>query len=174
FDPDAKIARMKDGSTHMAHKAEHAVDLSSGALLAVTVQGADQGDTTTIHQTLAEAGDAVAELILHEVATAPEEKPKVNLGGVEEVVADKGYHSGAILVERNDAQCRTYIPEPDRGPRNWEGKAEEKKQVYANRRRTGGKRGQGTPTDAQRTDRTKHGAHVRNRRYETGESERRG
>ena len=107
FDPDAKIARMKDGSTHMAHKAEHAVDLSSGALLAVTVQGADQGDTTTIHQTLAEAGDAVAELILHEVATAPEEKPKVNLGGVEEVVADKGYHSGAILVERNDAQCRT-------------------------------------------------------------------
>src|SRR5258707_8314683 len=55
-DPDARIAKMKDGSTHLAHKAEHAVDLSSGALLAVTVQGADQGDTTTIHQKLAEAG----------------------------------------------------------------------------------------------------------------------
>src|SRR6266404_5656227 len=83
--------------THLAHKAEHAVDLSSGALLAVTLQGADQGDTTTMHQTLAEAGEAVAELIEHEVVTAPEQEPKVNLQGVEEVVADKGYHSGAVL-----------------------------------------------------------------------------
>ncbi|HTX34167.1 MAG TPA: hypothetical protein VME43_04070 [Bryobacteraceae bacterium] len=58
YDPDSRIAKMKDGSTHMAHKAEHAVDLSSGALLAVTLQAADQGDTTTIHQTLAEAGIA--------------------------------------------------------------------------------------------------------------------
>ena len=52
YDPDARIAKMKDGSTHMAHKAEHAVDLSSGALLAVTLQGADQGDTTTIQPKL--------------------------------------------------------------------------------------------------------------------------
>src|SRR5207247_8463602 len=62
-DSDARIAKMKDGSTHLAHKAEHAVDLSSGALLAVTLHGADQGDTTTIHQTLAQAGDAVTEFI---------------------------------------------------------------------------------------------------------------
>src|ERR1700681_1411371 len=141
-DPDARIAKMKDGSTHMAHKAEHAVDLSSGALLAVTVQGADQGDTTTIHQTLAEAGDAVAELIEHEVATAPAEEPKVNLGGVEEVVADKGYHSGAVVQDLHAVDCRSYIPEPERGRRNWEGKQDEQKQVYANRPRIQGARSQ--------------------------------
>jgi transposase len=140
YDPDARIAKMKDGSTHLAHKAEHAVDLSSGALLAVTLQGADQGDTTTIHQTLAEAGEAVAELIEHEAATAPAEEPKVNLGGIEEAVADKGYHSGAVLQDLHDSDCRSYIPEPDRGPRKWEGKADEQKQVYANRRRVRGAR----------------------------------
>jgi transposase len=139
-DPDARIAKMKDGSTHMAHKAEHAVDLSSGALLAVTLQGADQGDTTTIYQTLAEAGEAVAELIEHEALTAPTEEPKVNLKGLEEVVGDKGYHSGGLLKDLHAVDCRSYIPEPDRGRRNWEGKHEERKQVYANRRRIRGAR----------------------------------
>jgi transposase len=162
-DPDACIAKMKDGSTHMAHKAEHAVDLSSGALLAVTVQGADQGDTTTIHQTLAEAGDAVAELIEHEVAAAPTEEPKVHLVGVEEVVADKGYHSGAVLQDIHAAGCRSYIPEPDRGPRNWEGKQDEQKQVYANRRRTRGERSKELQrTRSELTERSM--AHM----YETG------
>src|SRR5450755_4574893 len=140
YDRDARIAKMKDGSTHMAHKAEHAVDLSSGALLAVTLQGADQGDTTTIHQTLAEAGEAVAELIQHEAVTAPAAEPRVNLGGVEEVVADKGYHSGGTLEGLHAGGCRSYIPEPQRGRRCWEGKAEEQKQVYANRRRIKGAR----------------------------------
>src|SRR5271169_1082861 len=140
YDADARIAKMKDGSTHLAHKAEHAVDLSSGALLAVTLQGADQGDTTTIHQTLAEAGEAVAELVEHEAVTAPEAEPKVNWGGVEEVVADKGYHSGAVLQDLHAWDCRSYIPEPERGQRNWEGKPEEQKQVYANRRRIQGAR----------------------------------
>jgi transposase len=140
YDPDARITKMKDGSTHLAHKAEHAVDLSSGALLAVTLQGADQGDTTTIHQTLAEAGEAVAELIEHEAVTAPAEEPKVNLGGIEEAVADKGYHSGGVLKDLHGADCRSYIPEPDRGPRKWDGKAAEQKQVYANRRRVKGDR----------------------------------
>src|ERR1700674_4981423 len=107
-DADARIAKMKDGSTHLVHKAEHAVDLSSGALLAVTVQGADQGDTTTIHQTLAEAGEAVAELIEHEAETAPAEEPKVNLNGVQEVVADKGYHSGAVVQDLHAVDCRSY------------------------------------------------------------------
>jgi len=139
-DADARIAKMKDGSTHLAHKAEHAVDLSSGALLAVTVQGADQGDTTTIHQTLAEAGEAVAELIEHEAVTAPAEEPKVNLKGVQEVVADKGYHSGAVVQNLHAVDCRSYIPEPGRGRRNWEGKQDEQKQVYANRRRVQGAR----------------------------------
>lgn len=135
YDPDARIAKMKDGSTHMAHKAEHAVDLSSGALLAVTLQGADQGDTTTIHQTLAEAGETVAELIEHEAVTTPAAEPKVNLGGIEEAVADKGYHSGGVLRDLHETDCRSYIAEPDRGRRKWEGKADEQKQVYANRRR---------------------------------------
>jgi transposase len=140
YDPDARIAKMKDGGTQLAHKAEHAVDLSSGALLAVTLQGADQGDTTTIHQTLADAGGAVAELIEHEAVTAPAEEPKVNLEGVEEVVADKGYHSGAVLRDLHETGCQSYIPEPDRGRRQWEGKVEEQQQVYANRRRTRGAR----------------------------------
>src|SRR6266852_4415217 len=140
YDADARIAKMKDGSTHLAHKAEHAVDLSSGALLAITLQGADQGDTTTIHQTLAEAGKAVAELMEHEAVTAPEQAPKVNLQGVEEVVADKRYHSGAVLQDLHAVACRSYIPEPERGRRNWEGKEDEQKQVYANRRRIQGAR----------------------------------
>jgi transposase len=140
YDPDARIAKMKDGSTHLAHKAEHAVDLSSGALLAVTLQGADQGDTTTIHQTLAEAGEAVAERMEHEAVMVPVAEPKVHLGGIEEAVADKGYHSGAVLQDLHESGCRSYIPEPDRGPRKWAGKAGEQQQVYANRRRIQGDR----------------------------------
>jgi transposase len=163
YDPDARIAKMKDGSTHMAHKAEHAVDLSSGALLAVTLQGADQGDTTTIHQTLAEAGEAVAELIEHEATTAPEEEPKVNLGGIEEAVADKGYHSGAVLQGLHGVDCRSYIPEPERGRRSWAGKQEEQKQVYANRRRIRGARSK--RLQRKRTELTERSmAHL----YETG------
>ena len=115
YDPDARIAKMKDGSTHLAHKAEHAVDLSSGVLLAVTLQGADQGDSATIHQTLAEAGEAVAELMEHEAVMAPGEEPQVHSGGIEEVVADKGYHSGAVLQALQESACRSYILEPDRG-----------------------------------------------------------
>jgi len=53
-DPDAKITKMKDGRTHLSNKSEHAVDMDSGALLAVTVQGADRGDTTTIDETITE------------------------------------------------------------------------------------------------------------------------
>jgi len=162
-DPDARITKMKDGSTHLAHKAEHAVDLASGALLAVTVQGADQGDTTTLHQTLAEAGEAVVELLEHEAVTAPEQEPKVNLGGIEEVVADKGYHSGAMLQDLHALDCRSYIPEPDRGRRHWSGKKQEQKQVYANRRRLRGKRGkQLQKTRSELTERSM--AHL----YETG------
>ena len=58
-DPDAKVAKMKDGQTHLAHKAEHAVDLESGALVAVTVQGADQGDTRTLVTTAITAAEQV-------------------------------------------------------------------------------------------------------------------
>jgi len=125
-DPDARIAKMKDGRTHLAHKAEHAVDLASGAVVAITLQAADLGDTTTVHPTLKEA-QANAELI--------------NERGVEEAVLDKGYHSGEVLIDLHQAGVRTYIPEPDRGKRDWDGKLLEKKRVEANRRRTQSERG---------------------------------
>lgn len=125
-DPDARIAKMKDGRTHLAHKAEHAVDLASGAIVAVTLQAADQGDTTTVRKTLKEA-QANARM--------------VNERGVEELVADKGYHSGAALVAMHGESVRTYIPEPDRGRRRWQGRDTEQGRVYANRRRVGGRRG---------------------------------
>jgi transposase len=135
-DPDARITKMKDGSTHLAHKVEHAVDMDTGAVVAVTLQEADLGDTTTVQATLAEAGTAVAELIEREADTRPAEKPQMNLGGVEEVVADKGYHSGAVLKEMQAAGVRTYIPEKKQaGKRHWVGKEEEREVVYANRQR---------------------------------------
>jgi transposase len=125
-DADARIAKMKDGRTHLAHKAEHAVDLSSGAVVAITLQAADLGDTTTLGITLQQA-QANAMLI--------------NPRGVEEVVADKGYHSNQVLVDLHQDGTRSYIPEPERGPRNWDAKQQEQKRVYANRRRMAGRRG---------------------------------
>ena len=50
-DPDARITKMKDGRTHMAHKVEHAVDMSTGAVVAVTVQEASKGDSQTVVRT---------------------------------------------------------------------------------------------------------------------------
>jgi transposase len=126
-DPDARITKMKDGRTHLAHKAEHAVDLASGALLAITLQPADAGDTSTLEKTLAEAQSAARQIQAE----------------VREVVADKGYHSGSMLTDLHAQEVRSYIPEPDRGRRHWdgEGKAEEQKRTYENRRRVKGDRG---------------------------------
>src|SRR5713101_2943556 len=78
-DEDARVAKMKDGSTHLAHKVEHAVDMDTGAILAVTLQGADQGDTKTILQTLAEAGEQIAEQIGREAERHPEGESQMNL-----------------------------------------------------------------------------------------------
>ena len=131
-DPDARITKMKDGRTHLAHKAEHAVDLDTGAIVGITVQGADQGDTTTIETTLPEAVDqllAVAAVTDDAVATG------------EEVVADKGYHSKQKMVELTAFGVRTYISEPDRGPQGWVDQRAERDAVYANRRRIRGARG---------------------------------
>lgn len=138
-DPDAKITKMKDGSTHLAHKVEHAVDMESGAILAITVQGADQGDTTTVVETLATAGEVIAETA--QAVNNEQAGELVNAEGPAELVTDKGYHSNAVLVGLEQAGVRSYIPEPDRGKRNWNGKQAEKKAVYANRRRMRGARG---------------------------------
>ena len=138
-DADARITKMKDGRTHLAHKAEHAVDLKTGAVLAVTLQEADQGDTTTVIETLAQAGEHGAELIGTE---EPNQKPKMHLRGIEEVVTDKGYHSGAMLVMLKRAEVRTYIPEKkEKGQRHWNGKGEQQQAVYENRRRVNGEYG---------------------------------
>src|SRR5664279_2013746 len=119
-DPSARITKMKDGRTKLAYKAEHAVDLGSGALLAVTVQPADRGDTTSYIETL---------------EAAQQEAKQSHPAGIEEVVMDKGYHSGAVMVELAEGEMRSYVPEPERGQRKWSGKAVEQRCVYANRRR---------------------------------------
>ena len=88
-DPDAKIAKMKDGRTHLAHKAEHAVDLETGAMVAVTLQGADAGDTTTIIETAIAAAEQI------EDAQADVTEPQA----LDEIIADKGYHSNQTMVD---------------------------------------------------------------------------
>jgi len=135
-DPDAKITKMKDGRTHLAHKAEQAVDLETGAVLAVTLAGADQGDTTTIADTITEAAEQVAA-----VAADDEANEKLAAEGVQEVIADKGYHSNAVLTDLAALEIRSYISEPDRGRRCWRGKQPQREAVYANRRRMRGARG---------------------------------
>src|SRR3989449_1371539 len=109
YDPDAKVAKMKDGRTHLAHKAEHAVDLETGALVAVTLQGADEGDTTTIVETAIAAAEQV------ETAQAEVEDPQP----LDEIIADKGYHSNQTMVDLDAVEIRSYIAEPDRGRRDW-------------------------------------------------------
>jgi transposase len=131
-DPDARIAKMKDGRTHLAHKAEHAVDLETGAIVAVTLQEADLGDTTTIQTTLPEAVEQL------EAVAAINDKVKT----VEELVTDKGYHSKETVLDMQSLVLRTYISEPDRGRQNWIDKHAERDAVYANRRRIKGDRGQ--------------------------------
>jgi transposase len=137
-DEDARIAKMKDGRTHLAHKAEHAVDLDSGAVVAVTLQAADKGDTATMDETLIEAALAVAESVIHETASHCGDT-KVNVNGIEELVADKGYLSGAVLKRVKSYGVRSYIPEKrQKGKRHWQGKREEQQAVYENRRRVQG------------------------------------
>ena len=127
-DPDAKITKMKDGRTHLAHKAEHAVDLETGAIVGVTVQDANDGDTTTSIETLIEAAEQVE-------AVRPDGR------GIEEVVCDKGYHSNQSLIDLEAVGIRSYISEPDRGRRKWKKDPEARDAVYRNRRRIRGSRG---------------------------------
>lgn len=136
YDPDAKITKMKDGRTHMAHKAEQAVDLETGAVVAVTLAGADQGDTTTLAGTLIEAAEQVAAVAADEQA-----REQLAAAGITEVVADKGYHSNDVLTDLTALELRSYISEPDRGRRRWRGQRPARDAVYGNRRRIRGARG---------------------------------
>jgi transposase len=124
-DPQAKIARMKDGRTHLAYKPEHAVDLDTGVIVAAALHPADEGDTTTIAGTL-----AAAETNLAQVSAVPrQDKPS-------ELVADKGYHSRAVLKDLNAGLWKTRIAEPQQsGFSRWHGDDKARAAVYANRTR---------------------------------------
>jgi transposase len=138
-DPDARITKMKDGRTHLAHKAEHAVDMETGAVVAVTVQAANAGDTQTLSETLAQASEhitVIAEATQEETGAAV-----VELEGPAELVTDKGYHSREVVKDLTDAEIRTYLSEPERGRQRWEGQETEQGAVYGNRRRVRGERG---------------------------------
>jgi transposase len=137
-DPEAEITKLKDGRTALAYKVEQAVDMETGAIVAVTTHPGAAADNATVAETLCEAGEAVAELI--DVKNAEGQYPVAG-DGIAEVVADKGYHSNQTMIGIQELGLRTYVAEPDRGPRNWDGKAEERDAVYANRRRIKGERG---------------------------------
>jgi transposase len=127
-DPDAKITKMKDGRTHLAHKAEHAVDLETGAIVGITVQDADDGDAETSIETLITAAEHIETVV-------------PDGDGLQEVVGDKGYHSNQSLIDLAAVGVRSYISEPDRGRRNWKNKPNAQAAVYRNRRRIRGARG---------------------------------
>ena len=158
-DPDAKITKMKDGRTHLAHKTEHGVDLETGAVLSVTVQDASKGDSETLPETLTKAAEQVE-------AVRPDGE------GVEEVVADKGCHSDATLTALDDLGVRSYISEPERGRRRWrDGRTGEmpaekraaQRALYGNRRRARGNPGPSSSATTRRTGGAAVRAPVRNR-----------
>jgi transposase len=134
-DPDSRIVKMKDGRTHLAHKAEHAVDLETGAVVAVVLHSATAGDTQTVLETLGEAGENIRSV----AADTP--SSDVSAEGPEEVVLDKGYHSNDVMRTLKEQEVRSYCSEPDRGRRRWSGKEAEQAAVYGNRRRIRGERG---------------------------------
>ena len=137
-DRDAEVTKMKNGATHLAYKAEQAVDLDTGAIVAITTQGGAVGDTTSVQETLPAAGFAVAEQIATPTAQGQYE---VYEQGMREVVTDKGYHSGASLAAMHEMGVRSYVSSPQQPRRNWKGKAEQQAAVYANQRRVEGERG---------------------------------
>lgn len=128
-DPDSRIAKMKDGRTHLAYKLEHVVDLDTELILAARVLHATEADSATL---LVSVQAAQANL---EAANCCVE--------IQEAVADKGYHKAEVLAEARAAGLRTYVPEPrvQGGKRRWARKPPEwKDAVYANRRRVRGER----------------------------------
>ena len=127
-DPDSRIAKMKDGRTHLAYKAEHAVDLESEAIVATTVTFADKSDPQSGPVTLSLAE---ANLVLAGSGTE-----------VVETVMDKGYHDNGLLARLAERGVRTYIPERRQKSRCWTDKPAEYEAAFrANRRRVRGNKG---------------------------------
>lgn len=135
-DPDAKIVKLKDGRTHLAHKAEHAVDLDSGAVLSATVQDATLGDPASMRATLAQLAENVIELKSDDASAA-----KLPAEMIRDVVTDKGYHANEAMDVLDAAGVKSYVSEPRRGRRRWKGQESAKRGTYANRRRLATKRG---------------------------------
>jgi transposase len=127
-DADSRIAKMKDGTTHLAYKAEHVVDLETDLVLSATITPANHGDAETLC-------DSMAQAQLNMQAAGSEAE-------IKEGVADKGYHKASTLEQASSFGWRTYIPEPKRRHRScWTDKpAEQQAAVYANRRRVRGQR----------------------------------
>jgi transposase len=122
-DPDARIARLKDGRTRLAHKPEHAVDLDTGAVVAAEMHAADRGDTATLPDTLASAARH-----LGAVEAAPSTEAPA------ELVADKGYHARETLKALDDSPWKTRIAEPKRdGFLRWHGDDDARRAVVNNR-----------------------------------------
>ena len=136
-DPDAKVTKMKDKRTHLAHKAEHVVDLETQAVGAVNLGDANEGDTASMPWSLLRA-----ELNLEAVAEDARAARKLHERRMAEVVADKGYHSNEILVDLRASHIRSHVSEPGRGRRKWKDKAQAQVAVYGNRRRLRSPRGQ--------------------------------
>ena len=125
-DPDAKIARMKDGSTHLAFRPEHAVDLDTGVVVAAPIHSAEAGDTATLSPTLEEAQKNLAVVGLAPTSEDPSD-----------LVADKGYHSrdGLKRLDGGPRKTRIAEPEPANGYLRWHGDDEARAAVYGNRSR---------------------------------------
>ena len=144
-DPDSKIAKMKDGTTHLAYKAEHVVDLQTELILAAAVYPADQPDSATLLESVVVAQvnlmEAESGTSLQELAAQPE-AAVAELTVIEEAAADKGYHKAETLASCAAARVRTYIPEQKRSKdRVWTDKPPEWERAYRNnRRRVGGRR----------------------------------
>src|SRR6516162_5191290 len=127
-DPDSRITKMKDGTTHLAYKAEHTVDLDSEFVLAATVHPADQADSATLV-------DSILSAQVNLVLAGSEQE-------VEEAVADKGYHKAEVLAECEQWSTRAYIPESKGRQYSWQDKPEAwHRATMANRRRVKGARG---------------------------------
>ena len=139
-DPDARVARMKDGRTRLAYKPEHAVDLDTGAVIAMDIYPADQGDTKTLGETL-----KTTKTNLEKVGKAPSCNDSI------ELITDKGYHSRAVLKELDDSPWKTRIAEPKRNGLNWwNGDHDARRAVYNNRIRLGS--GKATESAKRRTE----------------------
>jgi transposase len=124
-DPEARIAKLKDGRTRLAHKPEHAVDLDTGAIVAAEVHAADRGDAATLPETL-----EAAEANLAAVDAAPTVEDPA------ELVADKGYHSRDGLKELEDGAWKSRIAEKRvAGVSRWRGDEAARRAVYNNRAR---------------------------------------